>query len=212
MAKTTATIACTISTKKATVTGTLALRETVAVTLTGTGTYGAADLVLGIVDNGTLLATIAQGGFTGTGPSSITGNLNLNTTEMVAFFSEDVGRTKRYPQLCIWDITNQALVVNDKIEVLNNPYSTDMDDPTAADPIGHGDYAPIENGVTNGDDHTHQNGDGADLSTYYVKRVTTGANFRIATDSLTIELKDVVLNTWHTLILANGSLGTGPAL
>ena len=215
--KTTATIACTLTTKKATVSvnssasGLMSLRETVAVTLTGSGTFGAADLVLGLVDNGTLLATIAQGGFTGTGPSGITGDLNLNTTELVAVFSADVGRTRRKVALCIWDITNQALVINDYVEILNNPYSTDMDDPAAATPIGHGDYAPIENGVTNGDAHTHQNGDGADLETYYLKAAQSGAFYRRSTDKLDIEVKDRVLGTWHPLILANGTLGVGPA-
>jgi len=214
--KTTATIACTLTTKKATVSvnssasGLMSLRETVAVTLTGSGTFGAADLVLGLVDNGTLVATIAQGGFTGTGPSSITGDLNLNTTELVAVFSADVGRTKRKVALCIWDITNQALVINDYVEILNNPYSTDMDDPAAATPIGHGDYAPIENGVTNGDAHTHQNGDGADLSVYYIKRNISGANFRLSSDGLNLEFYDVVRKTWNTVLLANGSFGSLP--
>jgi hypothetical protein len=210
MARTTAlTGVITLSTKKIALTEQIAIREKATISFTGYGAAGAADLILAIVYNGALMAKL-QPMVAGSG--IITGTLDLNTEEIVAVFSGMAANARVKMSIVIWDVTNECTLVNDWIWVQNNPYSTDMDDPTAVDPITPGTYALIANGVTNGDTHTHQNSDGADLSPYYVKRVTTGANFRIATDGLTIEMKDVVLGSWHTLILANGSLGVGPAL
>jgi hypothetical protein len=204
MAKTAITIICDTATKKAIIVGTAALRETITVTLTSSGTFGAADLVLGLVENGVLLASIPQGSFSGTGPNHITGDLNLNTNQMIAYFSADVGRTIRKITLCLWDITNQALVLNSTIDVINNPYSDGMEAPTDALPIGHGEYAPIENGVTGGNSHVHQNGDGGDLSPYFIVRVPANGFFRQSTDGLDLECKDRVDGLWRPLISYGG--------
>jgi hypothetical protein len=197
------------STKKITLTGQIAIREKVNLSLTGYGVAGAADLVLAIVHNGALMAKLTPlVDYT----TYFGGVLDLNTTEIVAVFDGMAANARVKMSLVLWDTTNECTIVNDWIMVANNPYDPDMEDTTPVDPIGNVEYAPMANGVTNGDSHDHNGGDGADLSTRYLLRVPPGANFRVATDGYTLELKDVVSGEWKTLILANGTLGVGAAL
>ena len=208
MARTTAlTGVITLSTKKIALTEQIAIREKATISFTGYGAAGAADLILAIVYNGALMAKL-QPMVAGSG--IITGTLDLNTTEIVAVFSGMAANARVKMSIVIWDVTNECTLVNDFIWTQNNPYSTDMDDPTPVSPITPGTYALIANGVTNGDTHTHQNSDGADLKSYFIARTPAGAFFRMSSDGLDIELRDRVNNKWYPLLLANGSIGIGP--
>jgi hypothetical protein len=199
----------TLADKTCELVGRVAIREKVNLILTGYGTAGATDLHAAIVYDGALMAHLTPLVNYGT---YIGGELSTNTTEIVAEFSNMSTAAHKRMSFVIWDTTNSCLLVNDWIKVYNNPYDPSMADPTPVEPIGGVDYAPLANGVTNGNTHTHQNGDGADLATYYIKRSEAGAFFRQSSDNLDIELLDRVNGTWHTLILANGTLGIGPAL
>jgi hypothetical protein len=206
---TTLTGVVTLATKRVVLTGQVAIREKINLVLTGTGTAAASDLILALVHEGTLVAMLQPlVDYT----THFGGILNLNTEEIVAVFDSMAANAKVKMSIVVWDTTNSCTLVNDFITVQNNPYDSSMDDPTAVGTIGGVEYAPLENGVSNGDSHNHQNGDGADLSPYLIKRVPEGGFFRQSTDNLDIELRDRISNTWHTLILANGTLGIGPAL
>ena len=206
---TTLTGVITLATKQIVLTEQISIREQVNLHITGTGTAVANDLIAAIIFDGSLMALVQPlVDYT----TYIGGVLDLNTTEIVAIFSGMSANTRRKCSFVIWDTTNECTLVNDWIWVQNNPYDSSMETPTAVDPIGGVLYAPIAKGVDNGNNHDHNGGDGADISDRFLLRVPPGANFRVSADGLTIEHKDVVLGTWHTFVLANGSYGPGPAL
>jgi|GEM_PF-3923925 len=203
------TVVIDLTTKTVTLTGKVSIRENVILHITGYGTAGAADLHCAIVYDDSLMAHLTPlVNYT----TYIGGTLSTNTTEIVAEFSRKSSAAHLRMSFVIWDTTYNCLLVNDWIKVYNNPYDPSMADPTAVDPIGGVEYAPLANGVTGGDSHTHENGDGASLSSYYMRRTPTGGFFRQSTDGNDIELKDRILGTWHTLLLANGSVSVGPAV
>src|SRR3990167_9742989 len=187
---TTLTGVITLATKKIVLTEQIAIREQVTISFTGYGAAGAADLILAIVHEGALMALL-QPMVAGTG--IVTGGLDLNTEEIVDVFDGMAANAKVKMSCVVWDVTNECTLVNDWIWIQNNPYDTSMDDPTPVSPITPGTYALIANGVTSGDSHTHQSGDGASLDTYYIRRTQTGAFFRQSTDNLDIEIRDRLL-------------------
>ena len=198
-----------LATKKIVLTEQIAIREQVTISFTGYGAAGAADLILAIVHEGALMALL-QPMVAGTG--IVTGVLDLNTEEIVDVFDGMAANAKVKMSCVVWDVTNECTLVNDWIWIENNPYDTAMDDPTPVAPITPGTYALIANGVTNGDNHDHNGGDGADLSDRYLLRVPPNAFFRVSTDGLDIELRDRLTNDWRTLILYNGALSVGPTV
>jgi hypothetical protein len=178
MARTTdLAVAITLSTKTAVFTGQIAIREKINLSITGYGTAGATDLCVGLVFDGVLIAK-TQGLTTGT---AFTGILDTNTEEAVAALGDAAANTKIKCSFVIWDTTNSCLLVNDWIYVLQNPYNTGMADPSVVEPIGHGEYAPIENGVTNGDAHSHNNGDGAQIDHTDLSNIGTLTHAQIDT-------------------------------
>lgn len=211
-ATTTISIAVTLTAKTVVVTGLMAIRETVAIILTGTGAAGGTDLrlgLVGIVDGEKTLLAFSDDLVTD--GDHIDGTLDLNTEEMVDFFDGHRPEKIQVVTLAIWDITNQQLLVNAPINVKNNPYDDSMADPTPVEPIAGVEYAPIANGVTNGDAHLHQAGDGGDLTPYLMARTPTGGFFKQSSDNLDIMLKDRLTGDWRPLILYNGALSVGPA-
>ena len=207
MANTNIVLALSLEDKKTVMTGLPGLYENVIVTLVGSGSYTAANLVLGIINDGVLCATIPQGGFTGVGPSGISGSLNLNTQELINVFSPDIGRTMRKFTVAIWDLSRSSLVTNDVIFIVNNPYNSSMAPPTPVPPIGGGsiNYVALSDYLA----HVHQTGDGGSLDPYYMRRSQNGAFFRQSADNLDIELRVRIDGKWRTLISYNGLLTLG---
>lgn len=115
----------------------IAERETVNVTLTNTSglSCNSSDLILGVSWKGQLMASI--GTSTNLFSSTYTGTINLNTCELVNVMGNRQGNTPKTFKLFLWDTTNNDLLVNDTIDIQNNPYTTGMSSPTAATPIGY---------------------------------------------------------------------------
>lgn len=166
-----------VGAKTITVDHTIAIRETVDLTLTGYGSAGASSLRLGLIHKGTLVAscnifTVAPLGYTGT--------LDLNTEEIVAVFAGKSAQSTKNLDLAIWDIIEHDLLVNDKLAVQNNPYQEGMDEPTAVAPIGGvTDYAPLDMGVTGGNSHAHSNSDGATINHEHLSNKGTRTHLQI---------------------------------
>lgn len=203
---TAATLTVDLTTKEATLTGVIAVRETVDLTLVGGTVAHAAGYRLALISNEddptdddvTPLAvcnTFAPSG------SAILGELDLNTTELVAYFAGYSGRQMRCCYVAIWDVTRDNLVACDTIQIMNNPYRTGMEDPTPSDPIGGG---PVD-GVTNGDTHDHYGGDGAQIDH------TTLSNIGILTH-LQLEASLSAAHNLITAIRAGTASGTVTSL
>jgi hypothetical protein len=163
------TLALSIAEKTCDVTGTPGARETIEVTLSNLSfngvDYGADDLRLWIIGRiageRTLLAKVET--FTDNGDDTFSGELDLNTEEIESFFSGCHDQATKPVTVCIKDVTNDDTILNDTIEIQNCPLTDDMADPNTVDPVAAVDYAPLANGVTNGDDHDHSGGDGAQI-------------------------------------------------
>ncbi len=132
-------LALNTSAKSVTLTGDeIAERETVNVTLTNTSQYtgNSSDLILGIINRGTLVASL--GTTSNLFTTSYTGALNLNTCELTNAMGNRIKDSNKRFSLALWDITGSDLLVNDTIQIQNNPYTTTMSDPTAVAKIGYG--------------------------------------------------------------------------
>jgi hypothetical protein len=167
MAHNTLTVALDVANKTATLTGMIAIREVIDVTLTGAESATAANVRLAIIQRSTNVAVCNT--FAATGVSGVyTGELSLNTEDpgIIEWFAH-MAKHDGYKTfvLAVWDIVGNTLMCNCDITVYNNPYDPSMEDPTPVDPIGGVTaYAPLENGVTNGDSHDHHGGDGAQIN------------------------------------------------
>ena len=129
MSNTAITITLSETDKTAVITGdTIAIRETITVTLANTGSLSSADLQLGIVEKGVLIGSITT--FT-----DFVGTLDLNKTEIISYYGNMSGRSTRTFNFAIWDLTNDNLVTLSTIEILNNPYEEGMTEPTDVTPI-----------------------------------------------------------------------------
>jgi hypothetical protein len=194
-----------LATKGAVFTEEIAIREQVDLNIVGTGTAGASDLIAAVIFDGNLMALlqplVSHAGYIG-------GVLDLNTSEIVAIFEGLSANAKRKCVFVIWDTTNECCVCNAFLMIGNNPYDPSMSDPTPVPPITPGVYALVANGVTGGSGHTHQNGDGADLTPYFLAAVagSSGRKFRLNADGIHIDLCDDVTATWGMLTVQNGAL------
>jgi hypothetical protein len=180
--KHTCTLTIDVSEKTVTQSGVMGIRETIDVILVDSedNGYGAADLRLWIIGkiNGTRTLLAKCETFTetdGTGvPTADTGifegELDLNTEELcgaddvTGYFDGFHDQAIRSASMVVQDVTNQDTLVNDQIELQNCPLEDSMADPNPVDPIVAVDYAPLANGVTNGDSHNHNGGDGDTIS------------------------------------------------
>ena len=206
---TTLTGVITLPNKQIALTEQIAIREQANIHFTGYSPAGPADLILAIVYDGALMAKLQpMVDYT----TYAGGVLSTNTTQIVAVFEGMAANARVKMSIVVWDVTNKNALVNDWIWIQNSPYDPSMQDPTPVDPITPGIYALIENGVTHGDGHIHQTGDGGDLKPYFIARIPAGGFFRQSADGLDLELRDRVDGSWRTLILANGSLGVGPSV
>ena len=123
------TITITAATKKASTSGQVAVRETVDVTITNIGSSSAENLMLAIIDGTNLVA--AASSFTNLSGAA-SGELNLNTVEPTNVFAHaKVGRSSREFDIVVWDTDADALLANDTIEILNNPYVSGMTLPSS---------------------------------------------------------------------------------
>jgi len=132
--KQTLSITCNLATKGATLSGQIAIRETISLSVTSFGGTVASSLRLGICKKGELFASCNE--FT-TGETIFTGELDMNTEELVDVFGNKAGNGTMDFELALWDILNDRLLVNTTISVMNNPYSEGMADPTTVDPIAY---------------------------------------------------------------------------
>jgi len=207
--------------KSITQTGVIGIREeNVRITLSGFTPHGGTDLSLFIILNGTLLASCDTFDVSGIGI------LDTNTTEMIAAFAGRADQSKRNLSAILLDVTNAVELANDKMEFINNPYQDGMSDPTDATAVGGGAYAPVANGVTNGDTHDHDGGDGGQIDHTKLSTIGTITHAQIDTHIANIEavitasgtqakinqlyIKDDLSGKWRRLFLYNGAMALGP--
>ena len=195
-----------LTTKKIDLTDQIAIREKIELNFTGYGTAGASDLICAIVYDGELMALLQP---MVDHTTYIGGVLDTNTQEIVAVFDNAAPNCKIKMTLVVWDTTNSNMLVNDFVWVEQNPYDPSMETPTSVGTIGGVQYAPLANGVTNGNSHTHQNGDGALLDPYYLRTdAANGEKYRRNADGIHLDLKDEIDGHWYTITLNNGAITT----
>ena len=117
--------------KKVKITDTVAIRTTVPVTLINIGTSDPDYLVMRITgstpqDASTLYAILDVFNLVVGDSTKATGNLNLNTSELVAYFEGLGPQTVRTFNLGLWDTQNNWLLINYDIDIQNNPYVDGM--------------------------------------------------------------------------------------
>jgi len=101
--------------------GEIALGETIDLLLFNTGTAVAGDLYAALCFRGDRYAVCNS---FSSGSGSIDGVMDLDTTELADAFANIVGRGKRTFYFCVWDNSNDNLLVNEPVEIMNNPYYT----------------------------------------------------------------------------------------
>ena len=106
----------------------MALRENVAVALVNADAATPSDLTLSVMWRGTAMVQCAS--FVA-GVGQIDGTLDLDSTNLEAYFTGREGRYKRTFDLTLWDNGRMKMLINDKITIMNNPYDPDMTLPTA---------------------------------------------------------------------------------
>lgn len=138
------TLTIDLARKKVTSSAVMAIRETVPVRLVNIGPAAPSNLVLRITDGlGVTYAmteafasggsyTSIQYGVTSV-LSSATGNLDLNTSELVSFFSNRAPSFVRSFWAGVWDVAENRLLVSDAMQIQNNPWRPDMPGPS---PVG----------------------------------------------------------------------------
>jgi hypothetical protein len=197
MSQTMTNLTLNLATKQAVLSGEMmALYENVNITLLNSGSYSAANLVLGLIHNGVLLASIPQGSFTGSSPSGINGNLNLNTDEMISLFTPAIGRVTIPVSVAIWDMGSSSLLTNDTLYILNNVFNSSMGPPVPVPPFGGGStqYVALAD----------YNTEIASLPGTFVQRNYPGGNYRISADGLNWEFYDAGLQLWEGWGPVNG--------
>ena len=127
------TLTIDLTTKEVSTTGQIAIREDVTVKIYGANAVTTYDVIeLGLLKGGTLLASLDT--FTDE-TTYFQGTLSLSTEELVELFGNKSGRTTYNLELTLWDTNENRLLINDHLEVMNNPYDDEMTEPTAIDPI-----------------------------------------------------------------------------
>ena len=106
----------------------MALRETVAVALVNADAATPSDLTLSVMWRSTAMVQCAS--FVA-GAGQIDGTLDLDDSNLEAYFSGREGRYQRTFDLTLWDNGRMKMLINDKITIMNNPYDPGMTLPTA---------------------------------------------------------------------------------
>ena len=132
-----------LSNKTATVSAVIAIRETVNVSLVNIGTSAATNLCLRLVLTTNAYANATN--FVSNGVSTAFGALDLNTTELVNYFSGYNPTASKKFSMAVWDTALGTLLLNDYINIQNNPY-----DPTMPGPSPLGVLYLIDAPATNG--------------------------------------------------------------
>ncbi|MCK9520570.1 MAG: hypothetical protein M0R74_16325, partial [Dehalococcoidia bacterium] len=128
LANTTLTID--LSNKTVAASATIAIREIVNITLVNIGTSSPADLILRIVRETNAYANAES--FTASGTNAV-GALDLNTTELVDAYKGLNPTASKQWSIAVWDTSQGSLLVNDFINIQNNPYDESMPGPS---PVG----------------------------------------------------------------------------
>jgi hypothetical protein len=98
------------ATKGARAVGTVAVRETVAVTLIGLGSRVGEGLVLRVLHHSTVVAVAQNWTASGTAGADASGALNLNTVELVAAMAGRRQGVVRWFNATLWSVVAQELV------------------------------------------------------------------------------------------------------
>jgi hypothetical protein len=125
-----------LSNKTVSVSATIAIRETINVALVNIGTSDPTKLVLRVVreTNAYACATnFVSAGTDTNGNVSAVGPLSLNTTELVDYYEGFNPTASMEWSLGVWDTSLGRLLVNDYIDIQNNPYDESMPAPS---PVG----------------------------------------------------------------------------
>ncbi len=117
---TSCTITITEATKKFTQSALVADKETIDLNLVNTGTATATDIVAKITNVSNEVLASADDFTAGVG--QFEGTMDLNTTEMIAEFTNKNRRDKKIFQMTVWDSVNDDLLANDNFEVIFNAY------------------------------------------------------------------------------------------
>jgi len=125
-----------LSSKTMTASSTIAIRETIYVSLVNIGASTPANLVLRVVRETNAYANATNFTAAGTdtnGNVMAYGPLDLNTTELVDYYEGLNPTVSREWSLAVWDTSIGRLLVNDYIDIQNNPYDESMPGPS---PVG----------------------------------------------------------------------------
>jgi hypothetical protein len=114
--------------KKAKIREKVAAYETVTVTLEDVVGFVATDLRLSLIRDGVECTYCNT--FVDMGNGTFQGVLDLSTPQVVDFFTDLEGRDTIDFQATIWDETNENLLINTILPVMNNPYYPGMPSPT----------------------------------------------------------------------------------
>jgi len=166
--------------KEADVTGTPGLRETIDVRLTNTLTYASEDMRFYIIGktNAVNLIVAQCTNFTDQ-TGYFDGELNLNTIQLTNQFANMQDQGERSFTMILVDVTANDTLVNDIIDIQNNPYSAGMGTATTVSAALAVNYALVANGVTGGDSHNHDGGDGAQIDHTTLSNVGTNTHAEI---------------------------------
>lgn len=130
MANNELTLTITASDKSVSQDSTPAIREKVNVVLVNIGDSTPANLVFRLLDSEDNQLAIGQS-FVADGANA-KGEVDLDTEELVEFFAGSTGNRVRCIKVGVWDTVDEDLLVNDRINVMNNPYT----DGTSPSPSG----------------------------------------------------------------------------
>lgn len=128
-AATTATFVVDASTKRVSnAPAVIAVRETVTCIVSNAADASSAGLVLRILNQTNTLALATN--FVASGSNHV-GTLNLNTSNLVAYFAMQEADVNDVLMLdvALWDTVNNWLLLNDRLYVINNPYVEGMPGP-----------------------------------------------------------------------------------
>lgn len=117
-----------VANKTVTCTNAVAVRENVPVQIINLGGTTPANLLLQVLDrtNGVM----ATGGSFAASGQNATGTVSFNTIPLVAAFSNLPAQSAKPYTLALFDTNLVRLLVNDQIEILNNPFVAGVPDPT----------------------------------------------------------------------------------
>jgi len=125
-----------LSNKTVVASSTIAIRETINVALVNIGASSPTNLVLRVVRETNAYANATN--FTAAGTDSngnvmAFGPLDLNTSELVNYYEGLNPTVSRQWSLAVWDTSLGRLLVNDYVDIQNNPYAESMPGPS---PVG----------------------------------------------------------------------------